>query len=799
MNIKSLVLLLGISLFFVYKSVKAEGFYDVRELGESYNNVELNFDIPPGFYYVNVRVNKKTIYHDTYIEFVSTQIGTKAKITKPLLELIGIDLQRAPQLTSDLSHLGYITNLDSYLSPSSVTVNYDTLDLQISIPQYYFKKDKTSEQERNFELGEDLIFSTYDFRGFSIEDKNSVNVNLTTGLNFSGWYLRHQGAYLGSNTENSYYNAYSTYLEKPLTGLESKLRLGSAFSSQNNSSFNFTGLSLKSDQRMLPRERRGYAPTITGIADTNATVEVYQNNSLIYRELVSPGLFEINNLRDTGSSGDLTVVIAEENGERKEFIKPYANTQNMLREDMFTYQLDVGQHKETSSSRGQFFNAHIRYGLSEYLTGTMGTLISRNYVSYLSELDISLNNFGNVSLGYELGIEGTEGYTLNATYTKDFPSTGTNIAFSNLVYESNDWFSFDDYIIWLNQDAVSTPGNDKKSRQGVNLTQSLGFGFSASVSGFKETYWSAHDTYSLNLSTSKSFKYFTGSFTYNEIKGNNFNKDRQFLFSVNIPLGFNKGRSFLTSSYRVNSEGDGTTTLGYSGKTLDDNRLRYNVNLINDRSSSQGSINLEYRGSKGIVRGGYTKNKTSKSYSYGLSGTAVGIKDALIFTQPIYDTFAIIDTGVEGIGVGSKPGIVTDSNGYAIVDYLTPYETSQIVLDTNKVPGLNIDSTAYHVKAIEGSGVRAKFHARKGINLLIKSEHEGRAIPFGTMITVDGRLDTSVFGDEGIIYITGAPLEGTIDVYYNGIDEPPCVISYQLLENKNEFQDLTLECIDYEK
>ncbi|ELB2047584.1 fimbrial biogenesis outer membrane usher protein [Vibrio parahaemolyticus] len=781
----------------IFENAQAEGFYDVRELGGGYSEIDLNFDIPPGYYYVNVKVNKNNVYHDTYVEFVSTSDGTKVKMNKVLFDLIGVDLELAPKLASDLSHFGYITDIERYLSPSYVEVNYDTLDLQISIPQYYLKKDDSQFKKLNFDQGENLVFSTYDVRGFSIGGKNSINANLTAGLNLHGWSLRHEGAYLGSNTDNSTYNAYSTYLERPLAKSKSKLRLGTAFSSQNNSSFNFTGLSLKSEERMLSRENRGYAPTIKGIADTNATVEIFQNNSLIYRELVSPGMFEIDNLRDTGSSGDLTVFIIEENGERKEFLRPYANTQDMLREGMLTYQVDIGQHREVHSSEGLFFNGHIRYGLSEHVTGTMGTLISGNYWSYVTGLDVSLNQFGNLSLDYELGVEGTEGYTLSTTYTKDFSSTGTNISLSNLVYEADDWFTFDEYIIWLNQNAISTPGTDRKTRQGISLTQSLGFGLSASLSGYKETYRNSNETYNMNLSTSKSFKHLTGSFTYNEIKGNNFNKDRQFVVSLNIPLDFNKGRDFITSTYRLNDDGEGVTTLGYSGKALKDSQLRYNINLINDKNSSQGSINAEYRGSKGIVKAGYTKNENSESYNYGLSGTVVGIEDALILTQPIYDTFAIIDTGVEGIGVRSKPGIVTDSNGYAVVDYLTPYETSQIVLDTYQVPGLNIDSTLYQVKAMEGAGVRAKFHARKGIDLLIRAEYEGKPIPFGTMITVNGHLDTSVFGDDGVIYISGAPLEGSINVYHNGVGSPPCVIEYQRLEN--DFQDLNLECIDYEK
>ncbi|MBW6054979.1 fimbria/pilus outer membrane usher protein [Escherichia coli] len=53
-------------------------------------------------------------------------------------------------------------------------------------------------------------------------------------------------------------------------------------------SFHFSGVSLKSDENMLPPDLRGYAPQITGVAQTNAKVTVSQNNRIIYQENVPP-------------------------------------------------------------------------------------------------------------------------------------------------------------------------------------------------------------------------------------------------------------------------------------------------------------------------------------------------------------------------------------------------------------------------------------------------------------------------------------------------------------------------------
>lgn len=60
---------------------------------------------------------------------------------------------------------------------------------------------------------------------------------------------------------------------------------------------------------MLPDSLKGFAPTVRGIAKSNARVTIKQNGYVIYQTYVSPGAFAINDLYPTSSSGDLQVTV----------------------------------------------------------------------------------------------------------------------------------------------------------------------------------------------------------------------------------------------------------------------------------------------------------------------------------------------------------------------------------------------------------------------------------------------------------------------------------------------------------
>ncbi|WP_164099337.1 fimbria/pilus outer membrane usher protein, partial [Serratia marcescens] len=76
-------------------------------------------------------------------------------------------------------------------------------------------------------------------------------------------------------------------------------------------SFQFTGLQLASDENMLPDSQRGFAPTIRGVAHSNARVSVRQHGYTIYETYVAPGAFVISDLFPTSQSGDLEITVHE--------------------------------------------------------------------------------------------------------------------------------------------------------------------------------------------------------------------------------------------------------------------------------------------------------------------------------------------------------------------------------------------------------------------------------------------------------------------------------------------------------
>lgn len=149
------------------------------------------------------------------------------------------------------------------------------------------------------------------------DSNNNVNTYGTAGVNMGSWRLRSDYQYTQSYTEagSDHDGRFSRlYMFRPLPALGAKLTLGETdFQSAIFDAFTYTGASLISDERMLPWSLRGYAPQITGIAQTNATVTVSLADRVIYQSKVPPGPFVIQDLNQS-VQGTLDVKVTEEDG-----------------------------------------------------------------------------------------------------------------------------------------------------------------------------------------------------------------------------------------------------------------------------------------------------------------------------------------------------------------------------------------------------------------------------------------------------------------------------------------------------
>lgn len=129
---------------------------------------------------------------------------------------------------------------------------------------------------------------------------------LTAGVNVGPWGFRHNGNVTSGSGTGTHYQAVQTELLRSIAPLKSQLTLGEGFTDgQVFDSYGFRGVQLASDDQMYPESQRGYAPTIRGIANSNALVHVSQGGNIIYETNVAPGPFVINDLHPTGYGGQL--------------------------------------------------------------------------------------------------------------------------------------------------------------------------------------------------------------------------------------------------------------------------------------------------------------------------------------------------------------------------------------------------------------------------------------------------------------------------------------------------------------
>ncbi|EKY7348941.1 fimbria/pilus outer membrane usher protein [Salmonella enterica] len=188
------------------------------------------------------------------------------------------------------------------------------------------------------------------------ETSTSYSLYGTAGFNLGAWRLRSDYQYSrfdsGQGASQSDFYLPQTYLFRALPALRSKLTLGQTYlSSAIFDSFRFAGLTLASDERMLPPSLQGYAPKISGIANSNAQVTVSQNGRILYQTRVSPGPFELPDLSQN-ISGNLDVSVRESDGNRGG-LQQTVNYSDFHNPDT-TWNISAGHNRYDTGSNSSF-------------------------------------------------------------------------------------------------------------------------------------------------------------------------------------------------------------------------------------------------------------------------------------------------------------------------------------------------------------------------------------------------------------------------------------------------------------
>ena len=293
------------------------------------------------------------------------------------------------------------------------------------------------------------------------DGSSSTNLNAygTTGINAGSWRLRSDYQLNNTDSEDSHEQSGGisrTYLFRPLPQLGSKLTLGETdFSSNIFDGFSYTGAALASDDRMLPWELRGYAPQISGIAQTNATVTISQSGRVIYQKKVPPGPFIIDDLNQS-VQGTLDVKVTEEDGRVNNFQVSAASTPFLTRQGQVRYKLAAGQPRPSMSHQTEnetFFSNEVSWGMLSN-TSLYGGLLLSGDDYHSAAMGIGQNMLWLGALSFDVTWASSHfdtqqderGLSYRFNYSKQVDATNSTISLAAYRFSDRHFHSYANYL-----------------------------------------------------------------------------------------------------------------------------------------------------------------------------------------------------------------------------------------------------------------------------------------------------------------------------------------------------------------
>ncbi|SUC77947.1 Outer membrane usher protein papC precursor [Providencia stuartii] len=319
--------------------------------------------VPPGDYVLTVWVNGLRLGAPRDISVYEKSPSAEQRspfvcIPTDMLQLIGLTHSAKRKLTT--LNEGRCLDL-SLLSGAQTQVELSTLSLKITIPQMWMEyRDPYWIPPALWEEGVNGGFIDFNANASATKEKGGtkrvyLSTNGTMGINTGAWrfrgdyngsYQKQRGGY--SPQETHQFDFSRLYAFTSLTESAAILTLGeNYFYSDIFDAWQYSGVSLESDDRMLPPKLVGYAPEIIGVANTNATVIVRSQDRVISETLVPPGPFRIQTL-ESGIRGILDVTVREENGEEKTFTVSTASLPYLTRPGRLIYKLVGGKTRYDS-------------------------------------------------------------------------------------------------------------------------------------------------------------------------------------------------------------------------------------------------------------------------------------------------------------------------------------------------------------------------------------------------------------------------------------------------------------------
>ncbi|HFF8523336.1 TPA: outer membrane usher protein [Providencia rettgeri] len=796
---------------------------DVLDL-EDKNNIDLEqFSqagyIMPGNYSLALKVNSEQVA-DISVPFYLAENDPNSSIaclSPDIVQQLGLTASALKDVK--WWHDGQCLEQNS-LPGMLISGDLSTSSLYVSLPQAYLEYTAPNwDPPSRWDDGVSALILDYNLNTNSNhsynggKDTHSANGNGVAGVNLGAWRFRanwqgrvNHTAGRSQGTQKDF-NWDRFYAYRALPTVAAKLVLGEDYLVSNIfDSFRYIGASIRSDLNMLPPNLRGYAPEVTGIAKTNATVTVSQQGRILYETQVAPGPFRIQDLSDA-VSGKLDVTVKEQDGTVQEFQVDTANLPYLTRPGQIQYKLALGQPTDDKrhSEGDNFATGEFSWGVNNGWSLFGGSLNSQRYNALSLGVGRDLLVFGALSFDVtqsfarlpETGQLTGSSYRVN--YSKRFDEIDSTIQFAGYRFSERDFMTMSDF---LNARKTGERSGGSKELYTVSLNKNFAdIGMSVYLNYSHQTYWEQpdNDYYSIMLSKYMdlgSLKNISFTLSANRSVYNGVNDDSIYL-STSIPLsnGASVGYSISNSHY------DTTNRATYFDRI--DDRTTYQLSAGSNKKGGMGSAFVTHEGDSARItaNASYMNNQYSAfgvTASGGMTLTPEG--GAIHRMNSPGGTRLLVDTdGVSGVPIKSvKAPIESNHFGKAVVGDVNSYYRSKAQIDLNTLPD-DVDAQQSVVQATLTEGAVGYRHfsvvsGQKAMTVLRISD--GSYPPFGAQVVNSKGQNTGIVGDAGNTYISGINPQTSMTVTWG--EDKACEIQFPASIDLQQ-EALLLPCIPIDK
>ncbi len=418
--------------------------------------------IDPGRYHVDVYLNERFASRSE----VSFRANPASGAVEPCLDedflrqRLGAKPGDDPRKSGDGRHCAF---LGARLPGSRFSLDVARLRLDLSVPQALLDlKPRGYVSPEEWDAGDSMGFVNYDtnlyrseYRGGESGRSDYAYVGLNSGINLGLWRLRHQSNYTYSRYNGQArrkWNSIRTYAQRALPAWRSELTAGESYTAGNLlGSIGYRGLSLATDDRMLPESLRRYAPQVRGTAATAARVVISQNGRKIREVNVAPGPFVIDDLYDSAYAGDLDVQVFEADGSVSSFSVPFASVPESMRPGLSRYSFTLGQARQYGDGDDLFADFTYQRGMSNALTANLGLRVADDYLAMLGGgvLATRFGAFGLNSTYSSARVEDgarKQGWRIGLDYSRTFQPTGTTLTLAGYRYSTEGYRELGDVL-----------------------------------------------------------------------------------------------------------------------------------------------------------------------------------------------------------------------------------------------------------------------------------------------------------------------------------------------------------------